>query len=123
MILAASVALAPGATETAFFDAVGAVDGEAGRRRKPEQAVATAFRALDRGRYVAVDGRANALVAQVSSRLSPRAPAARAVRQSVRPRREPRSGALETVGSTTRFSSRIPSAHASAFGMRAFGRR
>lgn len=79
------VALAPGATETSFFDVAEAEEASVGRRRAPEQAVATALRALERGRSVAVDGRNNALFAQVM-RLLPRAISARAAGRRIRPR-------------------------------------
>ncbi|WP_261562899.1 SDR family NAD(P)-dependent oxidoreductase, partial [Frankia tisae] len=65
------LALCPGATETPFFDVVGTRDSVVGAMRTPEQVVAAALRALDRGRPVVVDGRRNALLAR-SGRLLPR---------------------------------------------------
>ena len=77
------VALAPGPTETPFFDVAGE-EAATGRKRTPEQAVATAFRALERGRSIAVDGRINALLAHVLQRL-PQAMAARIAGGALRP--------------------------------------
>jgi short-subunit dehydrogenase len=81
------LALCPGATETAFFD----VAGEAasfGRRRTPEQVVATGLRALERGRSVVIDGFFNTLAAQLI-RFFPRRFIARMAGLSVRPRHLP----------------------------------
>jgi short-subunit dehydrogenase len=75
------LALCPGATETGFFDVVGR-DTAVGDLRTPEQVVATALRALERGRPVAVDGFRNTLVAQVP-RLLPRALTARIAARAV----------------------------------------
>lgn len=86
------VALAPGTTDTGFFDVAGE-EAVTGRRRPPEQAVATALRALERGRSVAVDGRTNALLAHVLQRL-PRAMAARIAGGAVRPRRARMPGTI-----------------------------
>ena len=77
------VALAPGPTETPFFDVAGE-EAATGRKRTPEQAVATAFRALERGRSIAVDGRINALLAHVLQRL-PQAMAARIAGGALQP--------------------------------------
>ena len=81
------LALCPGATETAFFD----VAGEAasfGRRRTPEQVVATGLRALERRRSVVIDGFFNTLAAQLI-RFFPRRFIARMAGLSVRPRQMP----------------------------------
>jgi short-subunit dehydrogenase len=81
------LALCPGATETAFFD----VAGEAasfGRRRTPEQVVATGLRALERGRSVVIDGFFNMLGAQLTS-FFPRRFITRMAGLSVRPRQQP----------------------------------
>jgi len=64
------VALCPGVTKTAFFDGEHALKAF-GRMRTPEQVVATALRALDRGKSVAIDGLQNRLMAE-SVRLAPR---------------------------------------------------
>ncbi len=81
------LALCPGATETTFFDIAGEA-ASVGRRRTPEQVVATGLRALERGRSVVIDGFSNALLAQLP-RFFPRWLIARAAGQSVRPRQVP----------------------------------
>jgi short-subunit dehydrogenase len=65
------IAVCPGATETRFFEVVGTDEASVGKRRTPEQVVATTFAALRRGRPSVVDGRANALLAAVPG-FSPR---------------------------------------------------
>lgn len=62
------VTVCPGPTETEFFAAAGDAS-MMGRRRTAEQVIATTFAALDRHSPVAVDGAANNVLAQVSSRL------------------------------------------------------
>ena len=79
------LALCPGATETAFFDTAGEA-ASVGRRRTPEQVVATGLRALEQGRSVVIDGFFNALLAQVP-RFFPRRFVARVAGQSVRPQK------------------------------------
>jgi uncharacterized protein len=64
------VALCPGQTETAFFTGIDEARSP-GRARTSEQVVATALRALERGRVVAIDGLANYLLAN-ASRFAPR---------------------------------------------------
>lgn len=66
------VAICPGATETPFFDVVGAEEASVGKRRSPEQVVATTFKALRRGRPSVVDGRLNALVARLPRLMTQR---------------------------------------------------
>ena len=66
------IAVCPGATETPFFDIAGA-DASVGKRRSPEQVVATALRGLSQGRPSIVDGRVNALMAGVQRFLPHRA--------------------------------------------------
>ena len=78
------LSLCPGATETAFFDVAGE-SASFGRRRTPEQAVATGLRALERGRSVVIDGFFNTLAAQLT-RFFPRRFIARMAGLSVRPR-------------------------------------
>jgi short-subunit dehydrogenase len=80
------VAVCPGATETPFFDVVGAQEASAGRRRTPEQVVDTALRGLEQGRPSIVDGRANAAVSRLPRLLGRRTVLAIAER-TVRPRR------------------------------------
>src|SRR5215471_8835551 len=79
------LALCPGATETPFFDVAGEA-ASVGRRRSPEQVVATGLYALEHGRTVAIDGRLNALLAGLP-RLFPRWIVARIAGQSVHPRK------------------------------------
>jgi uncharacterized protein len=78
------LALCPGATETAFFDVAGE-SASFGRRRTPEQVVATGLRALERRRSVVIDGFFNTLATQLI-RFFPRRFIARMAGLSVRPR-------------------------------------
>jgi uncharacterized protein len=65
------LALCPGATAT-NFSAIAGESAQFGRRRRPEQVVATALRALDAGRSgVVVDGAANRLMSALP-RVAPR---------------------------------------------------
>jgi hypothetical protein len=79
------LAVCPGATDTPFFDVVGAEEAGAGRRRSPEQVVDTAMRALARGGPSVVDGRLNTLVSRLPRLLSRRTVLGIAER-TVRPR-------------------------------------
>lgn len=79
------IAICPGATETPFFDVVGAEEASFGKRRAPGQVVATALRGLAQGRPSIVDGHANALLASLQRFLPHRAVVSIAER-SVRPR-------------------------------------
>jgi short-subunit dehydrogenase len=79
------IAICPGATETAFFDVVGAQEASFGKRRRPEQVVATTSRGLAHGRPSIVDGRSNAVVANGQRFLPHRAVLSLAER-TVRPR-------------------------------------
>lgn len=90
------LAVCPGATDTPFFDVVGAEEASAGKRRSPEQVVATALRALDRGIPTVVDGRVNRLVSN-APRLLPRRIVIGVAERTVRPR-TPRSH-VATTGS------------------------
>jgi uncharacterized protein len=78
------VAVCPGATETPFFTVAGD-DASVGKRRTPEQVVATTFRALERGRPTVVDGRANALLSKLP-RFTPRRTVISIAAQTMRPR-------------------------------------
>jgi uncharacterized protein len=78
------LALCPGATETAFFEVAGK-SASFGRRRTPEQVVATCLRALERGRSVVIDGPFNKLATQLI-RFFPRRFIAHMAGLSVRPR-------------------------------------
>ncbi len=77
------VALCPGQTETAFFTEI--EEARIGRPRTPEQVVATALRALDRGKVVAIDGAANYALAN-SNRFAPRRLVARIAAAMERPK-------------------------------------
>ncbi|OHV35976.1 MULTISPECIES: SDR family NAD(P)-dependent oxidoreductase [Pseudofrankia] len=78
------LAVSPGATDTPFFDVVGAEEASVGRRRTPAQVVATALRGLERGRPSVVDGTMNKLVAGLPRTL-PRPAVVRIAERSVRP--------------------------------------
>ncbi|WP_278258418.1 SDR family NAD(P)-dependent oxidoreductase [Nocardioides convexus] len=77
------LALCPGATDTEFFDIVGEA-ASVGNRRSPEQVVSTAERAIRRDRPSVVDGKRNAALAHVATRLPERI-AISAAERSVRP--------------------------------------
>ncbi len=81
------LALCPGATETPFFGVVGAEEASVGRRRAPQQVVATGLRALERGHGSAIDGAFNYWLAQ-TPRLAPRGLTALISKRLMRPRRE-----------------------------------
>ena len=78
------LALCPGATATEFFKVAG--EGAAlGKKRSVDSVVASALRALDRGRSSVVDGAVNTL-ATLSVRLSPRGFVASAAERIMAPR-------------------------------------
>jgi hypothetical protein len=79
------IAICPGATDTAFFDVVGAEEASFGKRRTPEQVVATALRGLAHGRPAVVDGCGNAMVAG-GQRFLPHRTVLRLAERTVRPR-------------------------------------
>jgi short-subunit dehydrogenase len=79
------LALCPGATDTPFFDVVGAPEASVGAREKPELVVARALDALDRGRSHLVSGTRNYVMAQ-AARVLPRAMLAASVERVMRPR-------------------------------------
>jgi short-subunit dehydrogenase len=64
------LAICPGATQTPFFDVAGE-DAAVGKKRTPQQVVATTLSALEKGRPSQVDGLGNALMATVT-RWAPR---------------------------------------------------
>ena len=76
------VVLCPGQTDTAFF--AGIDEARVGRARTTEQVVATALRALERGRVVVVDGVANYALANMN-RFAPRRLVARLAARVQRP--------------------------------------
>jgi short-subunit dehydrogenase len=81
------LALCPGPTETSFFDVVGTREAKFGRMRMPEQVVATALRAIEKGQGSVVDGVANYFQTR-SARLAPRSVVARIGGRLLRPRQE-----------------------------------
>jgi len=81
------LAICPGPTETGFFKVAHNEHAVSGKRRSPEAVVATALRALDRGRPSAIDGRLLAL-GIVGERLVSRAFVARSAAKIMRPKTE-----------------------------------
>jgi short-subunit dehydrogenase len=79
------IAICPGATETPFFEVVGAEEASLGKRRTPENVVATALRGLAQDRPSIVDGRMNALLATVQ-RFLPHRMVLGIAERAVRPR-------------------------------------
>jgi uncharacterized protein len=79
------LALCPGATETPFFDRVGAEEASVGTRQSPETVVDLAMRAVDRGRPVVISGLVNAALA-ASTRFVPRRVVALGARMTLRPK-------------------------------------
>lgn len=79
------LALCPGATDTAFFDVVGAAEAAVGKRMAPEAVVAAGLHALDRGKSHFVAGRANRALALLP-RLLPREIILRIVENMLQPR-------------------------------------
>lgn len=79
------IAICPGATETPFFDVVGAEEASFGKRRTPEQVVATTLRGLAHGRPSIVDGCANTLVVN-GQRFLPHRTVLSLAERTVRPR-------------------------------------
>jgi len=77
------VALCPGQTDTAFFTHID--EARIGRARTTEQVVATALRALERGRVVAIDGFSNYALANMN-RFAPRRLVARIAAAIERPK-------------------------------------
>lgn len=89
-------ALCPGATDTPFFDRVGAEEAALGARARPESVVAEALSAYAAGRSHLITGASNYLLAQ-ASRFLPRESAARVAERTMRPRR-PQLAAPEPSG-------------------------
>jgi short-subunit dehydrogenase len=79
------IAVCPGATDTPFFDVVGAEEASVGRRRMPEQVVTTALHGLAKGRPSVVDGNTNALLATLQ-RFLPHRTVLGIAERTVRPR-------------------------------------
>jgi short-subunit dehydrogenase len=81
------VALCPGTTATNFFADFGAgLPLLLSKGRNPEAVARTGLRALEQGRPYAVDGRLNALAAQITHR-TPLALTARVAEKAMRPRK------------------------------------
>ncbi|MFC9710694.1 SDR family NAD(P)-dependent oxidoreductase [Paenibacillus sp. NPDC056933] len=79
------LALCPGATETSFFDVVGAEEASVGKRDTPEHVVEVAMKALESGKPYAVPGASNYWTAQLA-RLMPRRQMLRVVGGMLQPR-------------------------------------
>jgi short-subunit dehydrogenase len=79
------LALCPGATDTAFFDRVGAAEASVGSRQTPLTVVDTALKAVDRGRPSVICGRRNAALASTLGVL-PRRLVIGAAARTLRPR-------------------------------------
>lgn len=79
------MAVCPGATDTAFFDVVGAREAAVGKRMSPGVVVDASLRALDRGKSHIVTGRANRLLGMLPRVIS-REAAARLVESMLKPR-------------------------------------
>ncbi|MCU6499595.1 SDR family oxidoreductase [Rugamonas sp. A1-17] len=79
------LAVCPGATDTAFFDVVGAAEAGVGTRMAAETVVEVSLRALDRGRSHVVPGGANRMLGWLP-RLLPRQTILRIVANMLRPR-------------------------------------
>jgi short-subunit dehydrogenase len=80
------LALCPGATETPFFDVVGAAEASVGgAREKPEVVVARALKAFEKGRSYVISGTKNYLMANLG-RFLPRATVASTTGQVMRPK-------------------------------------
>jgi short-subunit dehydrogenase len=78
------LAVAPGATDTPFFEVAGE-HAAAGSKRTPEQLVNTALRAYDGRKPTVVDGLGNAFVARVVTRLFSRRIILSIAERAVRP--------------------------------------
>jgi short-subunit dehydrogenase len=80
------LALCPGATETPFFDVVGAAEASVGgARERPEVVVARALKAFEKGRSYLISGTKNYLMAH-AGRFLPRATIAATTGQIMRPK-------------------------------------
>ncbi len=79
------LALCPGATETGFFDVVGAKEASVGQRATPQAVVEVALRALHRKQSVVIQGRLNNFLALLP-RLLPRQMTVGIVGRTVQPK-------------------------------------
>lgn len=80
------LAVCPGATDTAFFDVVGAVEAGVGKRMPADTVVRASLQALDRGLSHVVPGAANRLLGCLP-RMLPRQAILQIVANMLRPRR------------------------------------
>jgi uncharacterized protein len=78
------VTLCPGTTDTPFFDVADAPEAALGKKRTPEQVVATALRGLEKRRSLVVDGTMNGLLTH-GPRFIPRWLAAKFAGRAVQP--------------------------------------
>lgn len=83
------VTLCPGTTDTPLFDVNNAQEAALGKKRTPEQVVATGLRGLDKGKSLVIDGTMNSLLSN-GPRLIPKWLAAKFAGQAVKPRGEKR---------------------------------
>ncbi len=90
------LALCPGATETPFFDRVGAQEASVGKRVSPDEVVALALRAFQSNRSHVISGLGNYWSAQ-AIRLAPRATTARLVGNLMRPRNQGSNIRTQTI--------------------------
>jgi uncharacterized protein len=81
------LSLCPGATETEFFDVVGAPEASVGKRDTPTNVVTKAFEALRRGRIYIIPGPVNNFLLSQLGRLFTRRFIARTAEKVMRPRR------------------------------------
>ncbi len=79
------LAVCPGATDTPFFERVGAEEASLGKKAPPRDVVLAALRAFDKNRSHVVCGTGNYLTAQLS-RVFPRETVARITAGLMRPR-------------------------------------
>lgn len=79
------VTLCPGTTDTPLFEVNDAQEAALGKKRSPEQVVATGLRGLDKRRSLVIDGVMNSLLSN-GPRLIPKWLAAKFAGQAVQPR-------------------------------------
>jgi short-subunit dehydrogenase len=84
------VTLCPGTTDTPLFEVNDAQEAALGKKRTPEQVVATGLRGLDKGKSLVVDGMMNSLLSN-GPRLIPKWLAAKFAGQAVKPRGQKKS--------------------------------
>ena len=80
------LAVCPGATDTAFFDVVGAAEAGVGKRMPADTVVRASLQALDRGLSHVVPGAANRMLGCLP-RMLPRQAILQIVANILRPRR------------------------------------